>query len=135
MRYNTDHLKTNKQFMIGNGILAFGIFIIVGIFIYISFRSRGGDENSNFTETYSITLLKGFVGDSVAVMVNDSTFLEKRISEEPVTVNLKRFAENSSLLIIDYKTEKLSVFELSEKGGTYKIEREGENVRLLPKDD
>ena len=31
-------LNTNKQFMIGNGMLAFGVFAVIIIFLYMSFR-------------------------------------------------------------------------------------------------
>ena len=32
------HLNTNKQFMVGNGILAFAVIFVVVIFIYMSLR-------------------------------------------------------------------------------------------------
>jgi len=44
---------------------------------------------------------------------------------------VKRFAEQSALFIVDNKTEKLSLFELSERGGTYRFEKENEEVKQL----
>ena len=38
--HDTEHLKTNKQFMLGNGLLAFAVFIIVALFFYLSFREQ-----------------------------------------------------------------------------------------------
>ena len=35
------HLNTNKQFMVGNGILAFAVIFVVVIFIYMSLRCNG----------------------------------------------------------------------------------------------
>lgn len=35
------HLNTNKQFMVGNGILAFAVIFVVVIFIYMSLRLHG----------------------------------------------------------------------------------------------
>ena len=32
------HLNNNKQFMIGNGILAFAVIFVVVIFVYMSMR-------------------------------------------------------------------------------------------------
>lgn len=32
------HLNTNKQFMVGNGILAFAVIFVVVIFVYMSLR-------------------------------------------------------------------------------------------------
>lgn len=34
----TKHLNTNKQFMVGNGILAFAVIIVVVIFVYMSMK-------------------------------------------------------------------------------------------------
>jgi isopropylmalate/homocitrate/citramalate synthase len=46
---------------------------------------------------------------------------------------VKRFAEQSALMIVNNATEKLSLFELSEKGGEYRFEKEGEEVKQLAK--
>ena len=72
-------LNTNKQFMVGNGILAFAVIFVVVIFVYMSMRlQQQKAENRNFIAT-----------------------------------------------------EKLSLFELSEKGGEYRFEKEGEEVKQL----
>ena len=117
-------LNTNKQFMVGNGILAFAVIFVVVIFIYMSMRlQRDKQEQRHFIETYSISLVKGFAGDSVSLYVNDSLILNKTISEEPYTVEVGRFAEQSALLVVDNKTELVSTFDLSERGGTYQLAR------------
>ena len=46
---------------------------------------------------------------------------------------VKRFAEQNALMIVNNATEKLSLFELSEKGGEYRFEKEGEEVKQLAK--
>ena len=84
-------LNTNKQFMVGNGILAFAVIFVVVIFVYMSMRlQQQKAENRNFIETYTITLTKGFAGDSTSIFINDS-----------------------------------------EKGGEYRFEKEGEEVKQL----
>lgn len=126
------HLNTNKQFMIGNGILAFAVILIVVIFVYMSMRLQREKEGERyFAETYTITLAKGFTGDSISVFLNDSLLMNKKIIEEPYSLEIKRFAEQSALMIVNNATEKLSLFELSEKGGTYRFEKEGEEVKQL----
>ena len=125
-------LNTNKQFMVGNGILAFAVIFVVVIFVYMSLRlDKKKDEDRNFIETYTITLTKGFVGDSLSLMINDSVLVNKKITEEPFSIDVIRFAEQSALFIVDNKTEKLSLFELSERGGTYRFEKENEEVKQL----
>ena len=112
------HLNTNKQFMIGNGILAFAVIFVVVIFVYMSMRlQRQKEGERHFAETYNITLVKGFAGDSISILLNDS--------------EVKRFAEQSALMIVDKATDRLSLFELSEKGGNYRFEKDGDEVKLL----
>lgn len=125
-------LNTNKQFMIGNGILAFAVIFVVVIFVYMSMRlqqQKNGERN--FIETYTITLTKGFTGESLSLMINDSLLVNQKIAEEPFTVEVKRFSEQSALMIVDNATEKLSLFELNEKGGKYRFEKENGEVKQL----
>ena len=111
-------LNTNKQFMVGNGILAFAVIFVVVIFVYMSMRlQQQKAENRNFIETYTITLTKGFAGDSTSIFINDSQQVKRTMTEEPFILEVKRFSEQSGLMIVNNATEKLSLFELSEKGG------------------
>ena len=42
-------LNTNKQFMVGNGILAFAVIFVVVIFVYMSLRlDKKKDEGRNY---------------------------------------------------------------------------------------
>lgn len=126
------HLNTNKQFMVGNGIMAFAVIFVVVIFVYMSMKlQRDKATDRHFTETYTITLTKGFVGDSVSLFVNDSLLTNQRIGTEPTTVEVGRFADQSALMIVDNATEIVYTFDLSEKGGTYSFEKEVDGVKLL----
>lgn len=125
-------LNTNKQFMVGNGILAFAVIFVVVIFVYMSMRlQQKKNEDRRFIETYTLVLVKGFAGDSTSVFINDSLLMNRTVTEEPLTLEVNRFAEQSALMIVDNATEKLSLFELSERGGTYRFEKEGEEVKQL----
>lgn len=127
-------LNTNKQFMVGNGILAFAVIFVVVIFIYMSMRlQQKQQEERHFIETYTISLVKGFTGDSISLFVNDSLISNKTIIEEPYTVEVSRFAEQSALLIVDNKTELVSTFDLSERGGNYQFEKEEDGIKQLAK--
>ncbi|MBS6526286.1 MAG: hypothetical protein KH403_01420 [Bacteroides caccae] len=83
-------LNTNKQFMVGNGILAFAVIFVVVIFIYMSMRlQQKQQEERHFIETYTI--------------------------------------------IVDNKTELVSTFDLSERGGNYQFEKEEDGIKQLAK--
>ena len=120
--HDTEPLKTNKQFMLGNGLLAFAVFIIVALFFYLSFREQSKKQEHRFAESYAISLVKGFTGNDMQVLVNDSVIYNGMVQSEPLTFSITRFAENSSVIIVDNATEKMAVFELSEQGGVYNFE-------------
>lgn len=125
-------LNTNKQFMLGNGILAFAIIFVVVIFVYMSLRmQREQQAERHFIETYTFTLVKGFAGDSISLFVNDSLIVNKTMTEEPYAIEVGRFDEQSALLIVDNKTELVSTFDLSEKGGSYKFEKDADGIKQL----
>lgn len=118
--------------MVGNGILAFAVIFVVVIFVYMSMRlQQKKDEDRNFIETYTISLTKGFAGDSLSILINDSVLVKQRITEEPFEIEVKRFAQQSALMIVDNATDQLSLFELSEKGGNYRFEKENGEVKQL----
>ena len=130
------HLNTNKQFMIGNGILAFAVIFVVVIFVYMSMRLQRQKEGERyFAETYNVTLVKGFTGDSISILLNDSVLIDQRIDKEPFNFEIKRFAEQSALMIVDKTTDKLSLFELSEKDGNYRFEKDDDEVKLLAQEE
>ena len=125
-------LNTNKQFMIGNGILAFAVIFVVVIFVYMSMRlQRDRQADRHFAETYSISLVKGFAGDSISLFINDSLITNRKITQEPYTIEVGRFTEQSALLIVDNRTEFVSTFDLSERGGSYQFEKEADGIKQL----
>lgn len=118
--------------MVGNGILAFAVIFIVVTFIYMSMRlQQKEDSNPHYTEVYTISLTKGFIGDSISLFVNDSLIVKQNIEKEPLTVTVNRFSEQNALLIVDNKTEVVATFNLSEKGGTYRFEKEKDGIKQL----
>lgn len=128
----THRLNTNKQFMVGNGILAFGVIFVVVIFVYMSMRlQRQKEGNRYYAETYDICLKKGFAGDSISVFLNDSLLINATVKEEPLNLQVGRFADESALMIVDNRTEKLAIFTLSERGGLYRFEKEDGEVKQL----
>ena len=55
---NHKSINSNKQFMIGNGILAFGVFFIVCLFLYLGFRHqpKSGDKTQTFEGLYAVEI-------------------------------------------------------------------------------
>lgn len=131
MRNN--HLNTNKQFMIGNGILAFAVLLVVVIFVIMSMRlQRKKEGERRFLESYTLVLERGFEGYSTSIYLNDSLLMDSLLTADPCTLSINRFSEQSALMIVDNATERISLFELSERGGTYRFEKEDDRVMQLP---
>jgi hypothetical protein len=116
--------------MIGNGLLAFAVIFVVVIFVYMSLRlKRQPDAERHYREVYTVSLTKGFAGDSLSIYVNDSLMVHKRIAGEPFTFAFTRFEEQSTLMIVDNITDKLlSTIELSDKGGEVSLVKDGAGI-------
>jgi hypothetical protein len=85
----------------------------------------------HYAEHYTVSLTKGFAGDSVMVMINDSIIFDGAVAAEPLLIESDRFAQESALLIVEKSTERVSTFDLSEKGGSYRFERDTDGVKQL----
>ena len=111
--------------MIGNGILAFAVIFVVVIFVYMSLRLKSEKENErHFTEVYNIEVVNGFIGDSISIYINDSLLMNNKIASDSARLTVKRFADESALLVVDNFTEQVSTFNLSEKGGNILLRKE-----------
>ncbi|KAA6343004.1 hypothetical protein EZS27_009278 [termite gut metagenome] len=129
------HLNINKQFIIGNGLLAFAVIFVVVIFVYMSMRVQQEKKSERkYAETYTVTLIKGFAGDSLSFFINDSLLLNKRITKEPVSIEATRFAEQSALIIMDNLTEQVSVFNLSETGEAVSLVKDATGIKRMLRD-
>lgn len=79
---------------------------------------------------YSVELATGFDGDSLALMVNDSLLLEQTLGTEPVSIRFRRFAEQSTLMVVDKATDQVQLFELDERGGDYLLRKTDGHLEL-----
>jgi len=125
------HLQTNRQFMIGNSIVFIGVIFVVVLFLYLSLRMQAQKSGHHYyNEVYNIGLVQGFAGDDFTVYMNDSIVFDGTINQEPQRIEVKRFAEETSLLIVNKATEQVSIFELPNDGGTFSFERNDEEITM-----
>lgn len=111
-------INSNKQFMICNGILAFGVFFIVCLFLYLSFRyqkKQGPEEGTPVAsaEIYTICLESSMSGEDVAVYINDSLLLKRTLANEPTLLQVNKFGDENALLIVNNRTDEVTPFNLS----------------------
>ncbi|WP_177864043.1 hypothetical protein [uncultured Bacteroides sp.] len=122
---NNKSINSNKQFMIGNGILAFGVFFIVCLFLYLGFRgqSKGNEKHKTFEGLYAIEIANSFSGDSLSVYINDSLLFNSTLGNSSVKFQVKRFAEESTLMVVDNRTDEVTPFNLNTEGSQVQIQK------------
>ncbi|WP_455673011.1 hypothetical protein [Phocaeicola sp.] len=128
-------LNTNKQFMVGNGIMAFGVFAVVIIFLYMSFRfKRDADRVITYEGVYNIEITKDFAGDSISVYLNDSLLLNRTLPDASLKLEVKRFAEDNVLMVVDNATDKTSPFNLKPEGSRVEVKKNGDMIYILERE-
>ncbi len=129
-------LNTNKQFMIGNGMLAFWSLCRYYHFcLYMSFRfQRKADKVQTYEGVYNIELTNSFAGDSIAVYLNDSLLLDQTMPDANLKVEIKRFAEDNVLMVVDNKTDKTTPFNLNPEGSRVEVKKSGDVIYILERE-
>ena len=79
---NNKSINSNKQFMIGNGILAFGVFFIVCLFLYLGFRNQSKSNNKEKT-----------FGGNIFDIFNKDFYLDKSIGAFSETI-IKKLSDS-----------------------------------------
>ena len=123
-------LNTNKQFMVGNGILAFAVIFVVVIFcLYEHAATTGKAGRTSFHRKLYDQSGKRFCRRFYLFICQRQSDLQQNHVGRTLHCRNRTFCEQSALLIVDNNTELVSTFDLSEKGGTYQFEKESDNTR------
>lgn len=117
--------KANNAFLLGGIIMMVMVFLIIFIFILWAFRiDRKMDSGEKYHQRYEFVLDESTLNKPLQMYVNDSLIF----SGTPTTVftlNIDRFANESTLLVVDGETDMVSLIELSEEGEKLIISKEG----------
>lgn len=123
MNMAKSHLNTNKQFMIGNGILAFAVIFVVVIFVYMGLRLSRKEGIRQYQEVYTVNIDSSLTGDSIDIFINDSLIFRGIAKNEGELIRMNRFSENNSMLVVDKTTDFVSTFGLEDSGETITLYR------------
>ena len=121
--------------MIGNGILAFGVFFVVCLFLYLAFRQQDKQHEGAYEGMYTIQLTDSFAGDSISVYINDSLLLDRTMPDSNVKLQVARFAEESALLIVTSLNDEVTPFNLSPKGSLVNVEKKNGRIFIFEKEN
>lgn len=124
-------INSNKQFMIGNGILAFGVFFVACLFLYLAFRQQNKEHKGTYEGMYTIELTNSFAGDSIAVYINDSLLLNRTMPDGNVKLQVARFAEENALMIVNSLNDEVTPFNLNPKGSLVNVEKKNGRIFIV----
>lgn len=99
-------------------------------FLYLGFRnqSKSNDKEKTFAGIYTVEIADSFTGDSLSVYINDSLLFNSNIGDAAVKFQVKRFAEESTLMIVDNHTDEITPFNLNPEGSQIAVEKKNGKI-------
>lgn len=99
-------------------------------FLYLGFRnqSKNNDKEKTFAGIYTVEIADSFTGDSLSVYINDSLLFNSSIGNTAIKFQVKRFAEESTLMIVDNHTDEITPFNLNPEGSQIAVEKKNGKI-------
>lgn len=99
-------------------------------FLYLGFRnqSKNNDKEKTFAGIYTVEIADSFTGDSLSVYINDSLLFNSNIENATVKFQVKRFAEESTLMVVDNHTDEITPFNLNPEGSQITVEKKNGKI-------
>jgi hypothetical protein len=116
--------RANNNFLLGSLVLIVLVMVTVVIFLFWAFRLDLKKDNG-FSGRYEIVLDRTTSGAPLSVYVNDSLLFSGTPGAQ-LTLNVNRFAEESSLLVVDGTTDLVTVHELPAESSRVTVSRNKE---------
>lgn len=111
--------RANNTFLLGSIILIVLVLIVVVLFLFYAFKIQD-KKDSAYNERYEIALEQSVIGSPLTVYMNDS-LLFQGTPQSRFTLVVARFASESSLLVVDNETDRLTTVELPVKSAKISI--------------
>ena len=112
-------IRANNSLLLGSLVLIVLVLVIVVLFLFLSLRLFD-NKNVQYTERYEIVLDKSALNSPLSIYMNDS-LLYSGTPQSNLTLSVGRFAQESSLLIVDDNTDIVSPIELSNHSETVTV--------------
>lgn len=99
-------------------------------FLYLGFRnqSKSNNKEKTFAGIYTVEIADSFTGDSLSVYINDSLLFNSSIGNTAIKFQVKRFAEESTLMIVDSRTDEVTPFNLNPEGSQIAVEKKNGKI-------
>jgi len=116
--------RANNAFLLGSLIMIVLVLVVVVLFLFLSFRIFDKKQDSFANDRYQIVLGTSTLNSPLTVYMNDSLIFNGT-PQSTLTLTVGRFAQESSLLIVDGFTDKVTTIGLSEHSETVRIAKKG----------
>lgn len=99
-------------------------------FLYLGFRnqSKSNNKEKTFAGIYTVEIADSFTGDSLSIYINDSLLFNSNIGDAAVKFQVKRFAEESTLMVVDNHTDEITPFNLNPEGSQIAVEKKNGKI-------
>lgn len=111
--------RANNAFLLGSLIMIVLVIVVTVLFLFAAFKIYDKGED-RYSERYDIVLGNSTLGSPLSIYMNDS-LLFKGTPQSTLTLSVGRFAQESSLLVVDGITDKVTTIELSQKSETVRL--------------
>lgn len=112
--------RANNAFLLGSLVMIVLVLIVVVLFLFLSFRIYDKKQNPYENDRYEIALGTSALGSPITIYMNDS-LLFQGTPQSVMTLSVGRFQEESSLLVVDGITDKVTTIELSQHSETVRL--------------
>ncbi|MGL4519048.1 MAG: hypothetical protein ACRCUJ_04870 [Phocaeicola sp.] len=125
-------LNINKQFMIGNGIMAFAVLAIVMIFTYMAFTlKRNPDKVTTYQGVYLLNFAPEWIGQHATIYLNDSLLWDQIVPQTPPQITIKQWHDENLLQVVDPESDMASSFNLNKEGSRIQLKKQGNVVSII----
>lgn len=129
---NRKRQNPHKPFMVFNAVLFFAVLFITGLFLYLAYTfKRDAEKKTNtYQETYHVEITSDFAGKDISIYLNDSLLISQVMPDSTIQLDIRRFAEEHALMIVDNETDIATPFNLPSQGGKIIIRKSGDEIIL-----
>jgi len=119
----------HKNFMVFHTVLFFAVLFVTALFLYLAYTlKRDANKAVTYEGQYLIEMNADFPGENLRVYLNDSLLLNGTMPDTLVTFEVKRFAEESALIIVDNATDTMTPFSLGKKGSKVSVKKQNGKI-------
>ena len=111
--------RANNAFLLGSILMIVLVLVVIVLFLFMSFKLYD-KKNAYKSDRYEIILGNSTLGSPITVYLNDS-LLFNGTPQSTLTLSVGRFEEESSLLVVDGETDRVTTIELSQHSETVRI--------------